>query len=1118
MAVQTSLVQRQIQKLQSCAQADSDLLKQFTVAQDEEAFAAIVRRHSSLVLSVCRTVLRNPVDAEDAHQSVFLLLARQAGKIRNPDALAGWLHTTAYRVSSKLRRQSARRSETERNVANRESANGVDLSWREVAAALHEQLSRLPEKYRLPLVLCYLEGRTQDEAARQLGWTPGKLKGMLDRGRCRLRTRLEQRGLTLSAALLTISVDTRSVPAASANAIARVACRLLTTGLTGPSGIGPNGIPRFPQIFYLKPIASLIVAAVLAVGVNVLLAHRPETSTTPTTSSEETPKIAARVDLSGDPLPSGAIARMGTTRFQGDDISRQIAISPDAKQLFVSDWHGVTVFDSITGKKIRRFDMPSDQCVVNSIALSGDGKFLAIGVDGPAGEHPGGIEIRNAESGEILKFCKAANYRGYSSVRFSPDGKAVAACPNTSKRVLMWNTGTGEEIRRWDLDTEAVAAPFFMPDGKTLIAGGLRTIHFWDTKTGRSIRSIVDHPGAVVWQLDLSANGKILASQALKEPPQVSRFHKLDNSIHLWDTTTGAPIRTIKVVGDRDKFQDAAPSIDQDIVCHFHVAPDGKTLATTGGDGVLRIWDIGTGTQLRKWDYTYWGSDFDFSPDGKSLAVLGNGSTILLWDPATGKEIRERPGHRNPIDLMTLSADDRTLATSSRLGDVRLWDTRTGRELRRFAVPERDIAAIHFVEGARILKTTSASRTARCWDTKTGMETDRQQMLVARQIKAQTVSPDRNTIAFVVSDKTGLDNYVVAWDAASEKRLYTLPGGNWCTHVGFSRDGRTILTWCDASTVQMWDAKTGVKATAFRAGDGTAHVCGAFSPDGEWAACDGKDETMLLYHLTTKASGRRIKAPGLADHLPFFLFSPDARTLAVGTRDGIKLFETVTGNVRRRLEGGRVTSMIFSSDNRRLISASEDTTALVWDLTGRIGKPVDRAKPDLTELADRWVDFVSDDAASAYSAMWRLVEGGATATSYIDQQLKPIEVLDDERTKRLISDLDSVKFKVRTEAAEVLEKQGDFAEASLRRALTGKNSPEQRRHLERLIAKIESNRDTPSGELLRRLRAIEVLEQLGSAEAVKVLRRISREFRDTTTRESARASLNRLVGSTKSAP
>jgi RNA polymerase sigma factor (sigma-70 family) len=170
---------------------DGALVERFATSRDEAAFAALVRRHGPAVLRVCLRVLRHHHDAEDACQATFLVLARQARSLRQHDSLAGWLYKVAYHLSVRLRASAERRRRSERNVLPR--TDDDPHAWDDLRPVLDEELARLPDKYRVPVLLCCLVGRTRDEAAGQLGWTLATLKMQLERGRQMLRTRLARR-------------------------------------------------------------------------------------------------------------------------------------------------------------------------------------------------------------------------------------------------------------------------------------------------------------------------------------------------------------------------------------------------------------------------------------------------------------------------------------------------------------------------------------------------------------------------------------------------------------------------------------------------------------------------------------------------------------------------------------------------------------------------------------------------------------------------------------------------------------------------------------------------------------------------------------------------------------
>ena len=222
--------------------ADGQLLERFTTHDGEAAelaFAALVERHGPMVLRVCRGVLRDVHDAEDAFQATFLILARKAGSIRRRDALAPWLHGVAYHVASTARSAAARRRSHELKAGQSRPQAMAEGTWDDLGPVVHEELARLPGHYRAAVVLCCLEGLTQQQAAQRLGWPLGTVQSRLARGRERLRVRLSRRvpapSAALPVALLSAEAARAAVPAALADATARLApgfgaSRALATG------------------------------------------------------------------------------------------------------------------------------------------------------------------------------------------------------------------------------------------------------------------------------------------------------------------------------------------------------------------------------------------------------------------------------------------------------------------------------------------------------------------------------------------------------------------------------------------------------------------------------------------------------------------------------------------------------------------------------------------------------------------------------------------------------------------------------------------------------------------------------------------------------------------------
>ena len=225
------------------AQGDAQLLERYLLRRDETAFEALVNLHGPMVLSLCRRFLRDPRDIEDAFQATFLILARRAGSIRKREVLSSWLYGVAYRVavrskSDLLRRRSYETASTSNDDVAQLDSNDLE----EVVPILDQELSRLPEKLRAPLVLCYLKDCTHDQAAAELRWPVGTVRSRLARGRELLKERLTRRGCAPTAALLGASPGlslrpfTAAVPPALVRLTVQAANRFAPAAMAGTAG------------------------------------------------------------------------------------------------------------------------------------------------------------------------------------------------------------------------------------------------------------------------------------------------------------------------------------------------------------------------------------------------------------------------------------------------------------------------------------------------------------------------------------------------------------------------------------------------------------------------------------------------------------------------------------------------------------------------------------------------------------------------------------------------------------------------------------------------------------------------------------------------------------------
>jgi RNA polymerase sigma factor (sigma-70 family) len=292
-SAQATIVLRHLRRLGgqhlACRPTDTELLGRFTACRDEAAFAELVQRHGPMVLGVCNGVLRHEQDAEDAFQATFLVLARKAGSIRHGEALAGFLYEVAHHAALQAQAAAARRRAHERAVQETASTRpSLDLTLRDLHRVIHEELRRLPEKYRLPLVLCYLEGHSHEEAANQLGLSRGALRGRLDRGRDHLRRRLVRRGIAPAVTLCAADLCLRPAPAALASVLSRVTAGAFSASASALADRLAHGLGAAR----IKLAVALLIAVSLGVGLAGFTRQTPASAQPAAASQPKAPAVA----------------------------------------------------------------------------------------------------------------------------------------------------------------------------------------------------------------------------------------------------------------------------------------------------------------------------------------------------------------------------------------------------------------------------------------------------------------------------------------------------------------------------------------------------------------------------------------------------------------------------------------------------------------------------------------------------------------------------------------------------------------------------------------------------------------------------------------------------------
>ena len=676
--------------------------------------------------------------------------------------------------------------------------------------------------------------------------------------------------------------------------------------------------------------ALLVSVTLLAAGVFAVVGVGTKVLTEPKSPVPEAPPVVEEiirvdpVDRLGDPLPPHAVARLGTVRLSQDGY-HEATFSPDGKLLATdqrspSMWgRAVCLWEVSTGKERRRF-----LDALWPLAFSPDGLSLAC-TGGPART----LRLLEVETGrERWRWDEKAPQ--FCRVVFAPDGKNLAVAASDAT-VRICSTATGVERLRIAKDAYDLT---FAPDGKVLASRKYQTdtVSLWDTSTGKLLHALV-HPQPV-WSSAFSPDSRTLVVRCQ------------GNQLTLWDRATGKTIRTV-----------SGSSNDGEV----RFSADGTQLRMNGW-----TFDLTTGKETTfppgTTEYTA------ISDDGRWTATNSHGA-LRIWDNA-GREVVKLDRHLGGIDYAIPSADGETIRTVGRF-DGKLYEwSRGGKLLRETRLPERSRFLALSADGKTLAMPHPREEYAL-------LELPAATLVVAgghkrNEAVAMALSADAGLLAVASGENVRM---IHLWDTRTGKRLtFDIPGDPFSS-LAISPDGKTLAGAASLERLTLWDIATGevrrgpvwrpqareypseksIRPAGWKEGRHIPRYKGnasrtaglVFSPSGKTlAVSSGRDRHVFgnfgpsdayLVRLYDVITGKELFQ--LLDQEPVVAFSPDGATLATACHSDyvVYLWDAATGRQKARFEGHskEVTSLAFTADGRRLISGSEDSTALVWAVPGK---------------------------------------------------------------------------------------------------------------------------------------------------------------------------------------
>jgi WD40 repeat protein len=775
-------------------------------------------------------------------------------------------------------------------------------------------------------------------------------------------------------------------------------------------------------------------------------------------------------DRHGDPLPPGAVARLGTARLRA--VCESIHFSADGKTLIGVDGRLIRVWDASDGslREVRR--LPGTDSLITARSQNGSTLLLA----GKSGTEVWDVPSANRLNLRAPQVDDRAVLAAVSNDRDSillGEGVAKRRLPNggvgaaeTIYRIVLFDTA--RVVARVLSESEpGVIRLGLSPDCTRAVATGREGTRVWDTATGKRLWEVTDFNAEPV---HFTADGKYLIAGPGGGQSQW----------HVWETDTGKPAKGLHL-----------PTVGY--AWTFAVSPDGNLLLIPTDTDYVQ-WDLRAGAIRHRWPgANQWGRG-TFAPDGQSVVIYD--TVLRRWDVTTGKNLYADVaplGHTAAVRRIFFGPDGKRLISVADDRTARVWDVATSRPLQTVPLDPASLDAWALTPDGSTLVGVDQRLTVHRWPLdgrpkQTCELREAQRLGIGLTPRDVRVSPDGSTLI------------LLGWPRSPEYRLYRYSFSFWDLATG------RLLRW---------------------GGDPGRHYRGEnarLSPGGRFAA--------IGHSLFDTRTGERRDLPaGPIGMAGAHVFSPDERLVAATISDGLRIWESATvrtlvdmrseiwmgaafsrdGRYFAYPDGARLVvwdltrkdrlldraaqvwhdpghnnwatgGIAFAPDGRTVATGNVDGTILLWS----IPEPVRGEQWTDPDGANLWADLGDDDAATAYAAVWRLADHPADAVRLLRKQYPLAPALPAADWQALIAALDSPKFADREVASKKLAGQGRRAEAPLRRALPDA-SPEQRRRIDDLLAALKPPTGRPRGEDLRAVRAVAVVEACNTPEARPLL-------------------------------